>query len=138
MVTKFLDFFHKHPSYQVVKSFFYYLDRLSRNSAETEPRLWFFGIENHKIEFFSIFFTTKSPNFISNLNNDCSQLSFEVYNVFVAPKLRISEILIEIFFAWTWPVRRPSEAAISTSATSIGYHTLAKDLRFHLRLYLLP
>ena len=39
MVTKFLDFIHKHPKYKVVKSFFYYLDRFSRNSAETEPRL---------------------------------------------------------------------------------------------------
>ena len=39
MVTKFLDFIHKHPNYKVVKSFFYYLGRFSRNSAETEPRL---------------------------------------------------------------------------------------------------
>ena len=38
MVTKFLDFIHKHPNYKVVKSFFYYLGRFSRNSAETEPR----------------------------------------------------------------------------------------------------
>ena len=38
MVTKFLDFIKKHPKYKVVKSFFYYLDRCSRNSAETEPR----------------------------------------------------------------------------------------------------
>ena len=55
MVTKFLDFIKKHPKYKVVKSFFYYLDRCSRNSAETEPRSWFFGIENHKIDFFSTF-----------------------------------------------------------------------------------
>ena len=33
-----LDFIKKHPKYKVVKSFFYYLDRCSRNSAETEPR----------------------------------------------------------------------------------------------------
>ena len=38
MVTKFLDFIKKHPKYKVFKSFFYYLDRCSRNSAETEPR----------------------------------------------------------------------------------------------------
>jgi len=37
-VTKFLDFIKKHPKYKVVRSFFYYLDRCSRNSAETEPR----------------------------------------------------------------------------------------------------
>ena len=110
MVTKFLDFIHKHPKYKVVKSFFYYLDRFSRNSAKTEPRSWFFGIENHKIDFFFNFFISKSPNFISNLNEDCSQLSFEVYNVCVAQNLRISEFLIEFFFAWT----------LATSATSRG------------------
>ena len=60
MVTKFLDFIHKHPKYKVVKSFFYYLDRFSRNSAETEPRLWFFGVENRKIDFFQ-FFHNKIP-----------------------------------------------------------------------------
>ena len=52
MVTKFLEFINKHPKYKVVKYFFHYLDRFSRNSAETEPRLWFFGIKNHKIDFF--------------------------------------------------------------------------------------
>ena len=39
-----------------------------------------------------------SINFISNLNDDCSQLSFELYNVCVAQKLQISEFLIELFF----------------------------------------
>ena len=60
--------------------------------------------------FFFNFFISKSPNFISNLNEDCSQLSFEVYNVCVAQNLRISEFLIEFFFAWT----------LATSATSRG------------------
>ena len=55
MVTKFLEFIHKHFMYKVVELFFYYLDRFSRNSAKTEPRQRFFGIENHKIDFFSIF-----------------------------------------------------------------------------------
>ena len=36
MVTKILDIIHKHPKYQLVKSFFYYLDRFSRNLAETD------------------------------------------------------------------------------------------------------
>ena len=62
MVTKFLDFIHKHPKYKVVKSFFYYLDRFSRNSAETESRSWFFGIENRKIDFFQLFYN-KVPKF---------------------------------------------------------------------------
>ena len=43
------------------------------------------------------FFITKFPNFISNLNDDFSQLSFEVYNICVAQKLRISEFLIDFF-----------------------------------------
>ena len=48
-------------------------------------------------QFFFNFFITKSPNFISNLNDDCSQLSFEVYNICVAQKLRILEFLIKFF-----------------------------------------
>ena len=71
------------------------------------------------------------------MNDDCSQLSFEVYNVCVAQKLRISEILINFLSPGTWPLRRPPEAAISTSATSIGYQILAEDLSFHMRLCLL-
>ena len=137
MVTKFLEYIQKHLKYKVVESFFYYLDRFSRNSAETEPRPWFFGIENHKIDFFFNFFITKSPKFISNINNNFSQLSFEVYNICVAQKLRISEFLNDFFSPGTWPLRRPPEAAISTSATSIGYQILAKDLSFHMRLCLL-
>ena len=57
-----------------------------------------------------VIFITKYSNFISNLNDDCSQLSFEVYNVCVAQKLQISEFLIELFFAWT----------LATSVTSQG------------------
>ena len=60
MVTKFLGFIHKHPKYKVVKSFFYYLDRFSRNLAETDKTSWFFEIENREIDFFSIFSVQKS------------------------------------------------------------------------------
>ena len=88
--------------------------------------------------FFFNFFITKSPNFISNVNDDCSQLSFEVYNVCVAQKLRISEFLIEFFSPGPWPLRRPPEAAISTSATSIGYQILAEyNVSFHMKYCLL-
>ena len=76
--------------------------------------------------FFFKFFITKSPDFISNLNDNCSQLSFEVCKVFVAQKLPISEFLINFFSSGPWPLRRPPEAAISTSATSIGYQILAE------------
>ena len=62
-----------------------------------------------KSTFFN-FFSTKVFDFVSNLNDDCSQLSFEVYNVFVAQKLRISEFLIELFF----------RLDLATSATSRG------------------
>jgi hypothetical protein len=40
---------------------------------------------------FFIFFKTKVCNLFSNINDDCSKLSFEVYNVFVAQKLKILE-----------------------------------------------
>ena len=90
-----------------------------------------------KNRFFFKFFITKSPDFISNLNDNCSQLSFEVYNVFVAQKLPISEFLIEFFSPGPWPLRRPPEAAISTSATSIGYQILVKYVSFHMRYCLL-
>ena len=60
MVTKFLGFIHKHPKYKVVKSFFYYLDRFSRNLAETAKKLQFFEIEKFGIDFFSFFSKQKS------------------------------------------------------------------------------
>ena len=87
--------------------------------------------------FFFNFFITKSPKFISNINNNFSQLSFEVYNICVAQKLRISEFLNNFFSPGTWPLRRPPEAAISTSATSIGYQILVKYVSFHMRYCLL-
>jgi hypothetical protein len=49
-------------------------------------------------------------DFVSNINDDCSQLSFEVYYVFVAQKLKILENAKLFFFAWT----------LATSATSRG------------------
>ena len=77
----------------------------------------FLGSKITKSIFFN-FFTTKSPNFISNLNDDCSQLSFEVYNICVAKKLWILEFLIEFFFAWT----------LATSATFRGRNFNLSDL----------
>ena len=40
---------------------------------------------------------TKLSDLVSNLNDDGSQLSFEVYNICVAQKLRILEFLINFF-----------------------------------------
>ena len=133
MVTNFLDFNHKHPKYKVVKSLFYYLDRFSRNLAETDKTSWFFEIENREIDFFSFFFSTKVSDFVSNLNCNCSQLSFKVYIVYVAQKLPISRFLIDFFSSGPWPLQRPPEAANSTSATSIGYQILEKYVSFHMR-----
>ena len=68
----------------------------------------FLGSKITKSIFFN-FLIIKSPNFISNLNDDCSQLSFQVYNVFVPQKFRISEFLIDFFFTWnlaTWGTSR--------------------------------
>ena len=59
---------------------------------------------------FFIFFKTKVCNFVSNINDYYSQLSFEVYYVFVAQKLKILENVKHFFLAWT----------LVTSVTSRG------------------
>ena len=56
---------------------------------------------------------------------------------FCSFKIEDFSILGPIFMPWPRPLWRPPEAAISTSATSIGYQILAKDLSFHMRLCLL-
>ena len=80
--------------------------KFSRDGAET----MIFWDRKSQNRFFFNFFITKSPKFISNINNNFSQLSFEVYNICVAQKLWISEFLSKFFFAWT----------LATSATSRG------------------
>ena len=78
------------------------------------------------------FFNTNVSDFVSNINNDCSQLSFEVYNVFVAQKLQILEIFIDYLSSGPWPLWRPPEVAISTSATSTGCQILAEYHSFYM------
>ena len=88
--------------------------------------------------FLSTFFITKFSLIISNLNNDCSQLPFEVYNFGVAQKLPIVRFFLSIFFHLDpWPLWRPPEAAILTLLTSIGYQILAEDFSLHMRYCLL-
>ena len=70
----------------------------------------FCGLKITKSFFFFNFLITKSSNFISNLNDDFSQLSFEVHNVCVAQKLKILENSKQFFLAWT----------LATSPTSRG------------------
>ena len=48
------------------------------------------------------------------------------------------QIFNQFFFSpGPWPLRRPPEAANSTSATSIGYQILEKYVSFHMRYFLL-
>jgi hypothetical protein len=60
-----------------------------------------------------------------------------VYNVCVAQKWQIAEFLIEFFSPGPWPLWQPPEAAILTSATSIGYQILAGYVSFHMKYCLL-
>ena len=69
----------------------------------------FLRSKNSELTFFH-FFQTKVCNFVSNINEDCSQLSFEVYNIFVAQKLKILENSKHFFHVWT----------LATLATSRG------------------
>ena len=50
-----------------------------------------------KKNFFFTFFSIKVFDFVSNLNDECSQLSFEVYYVFVASKLKILVLWTDFF-----------------------------------------
>ena len=85
------------PSTSHLKLFFYYLDRIFKNTAKTNRRLWFHGIENKKnINFFQLF-KKKSSNFISNLNDDCSQFSFEVYFICVTQNCRFQNFWSNFF-----------------------------------------
>ena len=94
-------------------------------------------IENHEINFFFSFFSTKVSNFVSKLNDNCSQLSFDVYNIFVAQELPILDFLIIFFSSGPWTLLRSLEAPILTSATSIGYQILAKYVSFYMKYVLL-
>ena len=71
-----------------------------------------FDYDNQKTRnwLFFIFFITTVCYFVSNINDDCFQLSFEVYKVFVAQKLKILENARHFFHVWT----------LATSATSRG------------------
>ena len=100
-----LDFYHKHPNQKVVKSFFHYLDSFFRNSAKINK-----DCKSQHQSFFQLLLK-KSFNFISNLNENCSQLSFEVYNLCVAQKLHTSEFLINFFLPGPWPFRQHPKSA---------------------------
>ena len=56
LVTKILEFIHKHPNQKVVKSFFHYLDRFFRNLAETNKKLGFFLYRKSQNQIFQLFY----------------------------------------------------------------------------------
>ena len=58
------------------------------------------------------------------------QLSFGVFYVLVAQKLRFYRIWKKKILAWPLPIWRPPEARILTSATSMGSQILADDTSF--------
>ena len=60
----------------------------------------FFGAKIAKSTFFN-FFITKVYYFVSNLNDDFPEASFEVHYISVSPKLAILEFSPQIFFILT-------------------------------------
>ena len=91
----------------------------------------FLGSKIAKSIFFQLFYT-KVPKFYF-------KSEWQLFSAFFWGVLCFCSFKIEDFSAMPWPrpLWRPPEAAISTSATSIGYQILAKDLSFHMRLCLL-
>ena len=75
--------------HKVLKSFFDYPDRFFKNLAKTDEKLQFFWNKNREIHFFFNFFITKVSYFVSNLNDDFHEASFEVYYISVSQKLAI-------------------------------------------------
>ena len=61
----------------------------------------FFWSENREIDFFFNFFITKVSYFVSNLNDDFPEASFEVYYISVSQKLTILGFSPQIFFILT-------------------------------------
>ena len=88
------------PSKRQSGHFFTILTGFPEIQPRTSRDYDFLGSKIAKSIFFNFFFT-KSPNFISNLNDDCSQLSFEVHYVFVASKLKILAFQDRFFYALT-------------------------------------
>ena len=74
MVTKILDFIHKHPNEKVVKPFFEYLDRFMRKKIRI---FWYRKSQN------PYFFTTKKAKlsrspFFDTPGNDFGHLVYEI------------------------------------------------------------
>ncbi len=87
--------------------------------------------------FFLNFFITKVCYFVSNMNVDFPEASFEVYYVSVSQKFAILEFSPQIFSFWPWSLEKPPEAKLSASLTSMRSQILAEVISFHMRHYLL-
>ena len=87
-------------------------------------------IENHNIEFFSTF-SQQNPLilFQIGMTNVLSFLLGCIMFVFLK-NWRFKNFWSFFFSSGPWPLRQPHEAAISTSATSIGYQILAEYFSF--------
>ena len=73
---------------------------LKKNDKKLQSKIFFTFIFENRKDIFFLIFNKKSNIWLQFWKNDCSQLSFEVYKVFVAEKLQILEFLNEFFFAW--------------------------------------
>ena len=90
----------RHPL-EGTKVVYDYLDRCFKKLAETDEKLKFFWSENWEIHLYSIFFITKVFYFVSYLNEDFHEASFEVYYVSVSQKMVILGFSPQIFFILT-------------------------------------
>ena len=101
MVTKILDFIHKDLNYKVLKSFFDYPERFFRNLVETDEKITIFLEQKSRNRFCFDFFIKKFSYFVSNMNDDYPEASFEVYYISVSQKLAILGFSSKIFLTLT-------------------------------------
>ena len=124
MVTKILDFSHKHSNQKFVKSFFLISCQVFQKFSQDWQQVTNFSDQKSRTQlFFFKFFKTKVSDFVSNINDDCFQLSFQVYNVSVAQKLKSLGFLIELFFAWLKIIRYHN---YWTNIFNIGHSVLVR------------
>ena len=128
-VTKILDFFCHHLISKLWKQLFYYLYGFFRNVMETNEKLQFLGGENCGIDLFFNFFQANVSDFVSNLNDDIYEASFEVYYVYLSPKL----VNLGFFSFWPRSLLKPTEAKLWASVTSLRSQILAEDKSFHMK-----
>ena len=103
--------------------------KFSRDRAE----VMIFWDQKSQNRLFFNFFITKVSYFVSNLSNNFSEASFEVYYVSVSQKLAILGFSPQIFSFWPRSLPRPPEAKVRASVTSMRSQILAGDVTFHMK-----